>query len=102
MEPQVPFVVRRGDAVAVVSERPIFVGGARPVDVSSCRTITTMHSTRDAGLAGLMIVSAAVLCAGAGAGLGALVGAVLPLAVVGVFVGFGLGFRLVYTRFRDV
>jgi hypothetical protein len=61
-----------------------------------------MHSTRDAGLAGLMIVSTAVICAGAGAAIGALVGALLPLAVVGVFVGFGLGFKLVYARFKDV
>jgi len=61
-----------------------------------------MHSTRDAGLAGLMIVSAAVLCAGAGLGIGALVGAPFALAVVGVFIGFGLGFRLVYARFKDV
>ena len=74
----------------------------RPADVSSCRAITTMHSTRDAGLAGFMIVSTAVLCAAVGAGIGALVGTPLALAVVGVFVGFGLGFRLVYTRFRDV
>jgi hypothetical protein len=61
-----------------------------------------MHSTRDAGLAGLMIVSTAVLCGGIGAGLGALIGALMPLAIVGVFIGFGLGFRLVYTRYRDL
>jgi hypothetical protein len=61
-----------------------------------------MHSTRDAGLAGLMIVSSAVLCAGIGLGLGALIGVPMPLAVVGVFVGFGLGFRLVYARYRDL
>jgi hypothetical protein len=61
-----------------------------------------MHSTRDAGLAGFMIVSTVVLCAGIGLGLGALVGAALPLAIVGVFVGFGLGFRLVHARYRDL
>ena len=61
-----------------------------------------MHSTRDAGIAGFMIVSTAVLCGGIGAGLGALAGAVMPLAIVGVFIGFGLGFRLVYARFRDI
>jgi hypothetical protein len=61
-----------------------------------------MHSTRDAGMAGIMIVSTALLCAGIGAGLGALVGAVMPLAIVGVFIGFGLGFWLVYARFKDV
>jgi hypothetical protein len=61
-----------------------------------------MHSTRDAGLAGFMIVSTAVLCAAIGLGLGELVGAPLALAVVGVFIGFGVGFRLVYARFRDL
>jgi hypothetical protein len=61
-----------------------------------------MHSTRDAGLAGFMIVSAAVVCAAIGTGLGALVGAPLALGVIGVFIGFGLGFRLVYARFKDI
>jgi hypothetical protein len=61
-----------------------------------------MHSTRDAGVAGFMIVTTALLCAGVGAGVGVLVGAPLALAVIGVFVGFGLGFRLVYARFKDV
>jgi hypothetical protein len=61
-----------------------------------------MHSTRDAGIAGIMIVSTALLCAGVGLGLGALVGAAMPLAVVGVFIGFGLGFKLVYARFKDL
>jgi hypothetical protein len=61
-----------------------------------------MHSTRDAGMAGFMIVSTALLCAGIGLGIGALFGAAMPLAIVGVFIGFGLGFRLVYARFKDV
>ncbi|MBV9212377.1 MAG: hypothetical protein JOZ25_01890 [Actinobacteria bacterium] len=61
-----------------------------------------MHSTRDAAVAGFMLVTTALLCAAAGAGIGVLVGAPLALAVVGVFVGFGLGFRLVYTRFKDI
>ena len=61
-----------------------------------------MHSTRDAGIAGIMIVSSALFCAAIGLGLGALVGAVMPVAIVGVFVGFGLGFRLVFARFRDL
>ena len=61
-----------------------------------------MHSTRDAGLAGFLLVSTVLLCAAIGLGLGALFGAAMPLAIVGVFVGFGLGFRLVYARFRDV
>jgi hypothetical protein len=61
-----------------------------------------MHSTRDAGLAGLMIVSTIILCAGIAGGVGMLVGAPGPLAVIGVFVGFGLGLRLVYARYRDL
>ena len=61
-----------------------------------------MHSTRDAAVAGFMLVTTAVLCAAAGAGIGVLVGAPFVLAIVGVFVGFGLGFRIVYTRFRDI
>jgi hypothetical protein len=61
-----------------------------------------MHSTRDAGIAGIMIVSSALFCAAIGLGLGALIGAAMPLAVVGVFIGFGLGFKLVYARFKDL
>jgi hypothetical protein len=61
-----------------------------------------MHSTRDAGLAGLMIVSTIILCAGIAGGVGALFGVPGPLAVIGVFVGFGLGLRLVYARYRDL
>ena len=58
--------------------------------------------TRDAAIAGLMLVVTVVLCALAGLGIGALIGAALPLAIVGVFIGFALGFRLVYTRFKDI
>jgi hypothetical protein len=61
-----------------------------------------MHSTRDAGLAGFMIVSSVILFTAIGAGIGSLVGAPGPLAVIGVFVGFGVGLRLVYARFRDI
>jgi hypothetical protein len=61
-----------------------------------------MHSTRDAGIAGIMIVSTALLCAAIGLGLGALIDAAMPLAVVGVFIGFGVGFKLVYARFKDL
>ena len=68
----------------------------------SCRATTTMQSARDAGLAGIMVVSTALLCAGVGLGLGALVGAAMPVAIVGLFIGFGLGFRLVYARFKDL
>ena len=61
-----------------------------------------MHSTRDAGIAGFLIVSSIILCAGIGAGVGVLLGASGPLAVVGVFIGFGLGLRLVHARYRDL
>ena len=61
-----------------------------------------MHSTRDAAMAGFLLVTTALLCAAVGAGIGALVGAALAFAIVGVFIGFGRGFRLVYTRFRDL
>jgi hypothetical protein len=61
-----------------------------------------MHSTRDAAMAGFLLVTTAALCTAVGAGIGALAGAPLALAIVGVFIGFGLGFRLVYTRFKDL
>ena len=102
MKPQVPFFVRRGDAVPSCRTERVVVGRVARLTSLSCRAITTMHSTRDAGVAGFMIVSTVVLCAAAGAGIGSLVGAPLALAIVGVFVGFGLGFRLVYSRFKDI
>src|SRR2546421_11526273 len=74
----------------------------RPADVSSCRATTTMHSTRDAGVAGFMIVSTAVLCAAVGAGVRGLIGAPPGLAVGGGFLGFRLGVRLVYASLKDV
>jgi hypothetical protein len=58
--------------------------------------------SRDAALAGFMLVVTALLCAGAGAGIGALLGAPALLGILGLFVGFGLGFALVYQRFRDI
>lgn len=61
-----------------------------------------MQSARDAGLAGIMVVSTALLCGGVGLGLGALVGAAMPVGIAGLFIGFGLGFRLVYARFKDL
>ena len=61
-----------------------------------------MHSTRDAAVAGFLIVVTAALCALAGAGVGSLAGATFAGTVIGVFVGFGLGFRLVYSRFKDI
>jgi hypothetical protein len=58
--------------------------------------------TRDAAIAGLMLVVTVVLCGLVGMAIGAAIGAALPLAIAGVFIGFGLGFRLVYTRFKDI
>jgi hypothetical protein len=58
--------------------------------------------SRDAALAGFMLVTTAVITAAAGLGIGALVGAPALLGILGLFIGFGLGFALVYTRFRDI
>jgi uncharacterized membrane protein YkvI len=58
--------------------------------------------SRDAALAGFMLVVTAVLCAGAGAGIGAALGVPALLGIIGLFVGFGLGFALVYNRFKDI
>jgi hypothetical protein len=58
--------------------------------------------SRDAALAGFMLVVTAVLTAFAGLGIGALVGAPALLGILGLFIGFGLGFALVYTRFKDI
>ena len=58
--------------------------------------------SRDAAIAGVMLVVTIVACAGIGAGVGALVGAAFPLAILGVFAGFAIGLRVVYTRFRDI
>ena len=58
--------------------------------------------SRDAALAGFMLVVTAVLCAGAGAGIGAALGSPALLGIIGLFAGFGLGFALVYNRFKDI
>jgi hypothetical protein len=58
--------------------------------------------SRDAALAGFMLVVTALLCAGAGVGIGAALGAPALLGVLGLFIGFGLGFALVYNRFKDI
>ena len=58
--------------------------------------------SRDAALAGFMLIVTAVLTAGVGLGLGELVGAPALLGILGLFIGFGAGFALVYTRFRDI
>jgi hypothetical protein len=53
-------------------------------------------------VAGYLLLSVVVLCAGIGAGIGALVGAVAPLLIVGVFLGFFAGLALVYSRYRTL
>jgi hypothetical protein len=58
--------------------------------------------SRDAALAGFMLVVTAVLCAGIGVGIGAVIGAPAPLGILGLFIGFGLGFALVYNRYKDI
>ena len=58
--------------------------------------------SRDAALAGFMLVITAVLCGGVGVGIGAALGAPALLGILGLFVGFGLGFALVYNRFKDI
>lgn len=58
--------------------------------------------SRDAALAGFLLVVTAVLCGGIGLGVGLAVGAAALLGILGLFVGFGLGFFLVYTRFKDI
>jgi ABC-type multidrug transport system permease subunit len=58
--------------------------------------------SRDAALAGFMLLITAVLCGGVGAGIGAALGIPVLLGLLGLFVGFGLGFALVYQRFKDI
>jgi hypothetical protein len=58
--------------------------------------------SRDAALAGFMLVVTALLSAGVGLGIGALVGAPALLGILGLFLGFGAGFALVYSRFKDI
>ena len=58
--------------------------------------------SRDAALAGFMLVVTALLCAGVGVAIGAALGAPALLGILGLFVGFGLGFALVYNRFRNI
>jgi hypothetical protein len=58
--------------------------------------------SRDAALAGFMLVVTAVLCGGVGLGIGAAIGAPALLGILGLFIGFGAGFALVYTRFKDI
>ena len=58
--------------------------------------------SRNASLAGFMLVVTALLCAWVGAGIGAALGSPALLGIVGLFAGFGLGIALVYKRFRDI
>jgi hypothetical protein len=58
--------------------------------------------SRDAALAGLMLVVTALMCAGVGVAIGVALGAPALLGILGLFVGFGLGFALVYNRFRNI
>ncbi len=57
---------------------------------------------RDAAGAGMLMLSANLLCAGVGAALGALIGAVVPLLLAGFFVGFFVGIGVVAKRFHDL
>jgi uncharacterized membrane protein YkvI len=58
--------------------------------------------SREAALAGFMLVVTAVLCAGAGVAIGEVLGVPALLGILGLFIGFGLGFALVYNRFKDI
>jgi hypothetical protein len=50
-------------------------------------------------LAGMMIVSAILMCSAIGAGIGLLAGHVAPFALAGAPVGLVLGFYSVWIRF---
>jgi ABC-type multidrug transport system permease subunit len=58
--------------------------------------------SRDAALAGFMLLVTALLCGGIGAGVGVAIGAPALLGILGLFIGFGVGFALVYSRFKDL
>lgn len=53
-------------------------------------------------VAGLMLLSALLLCGAAGAVVGALVGAFVIFLIVGIFAGFVLGIVAVRARFPDL
>ncbi len=57
---------------------------------------------RDVAGAGMLGLSATLLCTGIGAGLGALLGGFAPLLLVGFSVGFFLGIAVVIRRFRGL
>jgi hypothetical protein len=56
---------------------------------------------RDVAGAGVLMLSANLLCAGIGAAVGALLGALVPLAVAGFLIGFFVGIYVVTKRFRE-
>lgn len=56
----------------------------------------------DAATAGITLVAAMILCAGAGYGLGSLVGLAVPLGLIGLFAGVVAGLVLVYVRYRGL
>jgi hypothetical protein len=58
--------------------------------------------SRDAALAGFMLLTTAVLCAGVGLAVGVALGVPALLGILGLFIGFGIGFALVYSRFKDL
>jgi hypothetical protein len=53
-------------------------------------------------VAGLMLLSALILCGAVGGLLGALTGAVGPLLALGILVGFVVGIVAVRARFPDL
>jgi hypothetical protein len=53
-------------------------------------------------VAGLMLLSALLLCGAVGAVVGALVGALVVFLIVGIFAGFVLGIVAVRARFPDL
>lgn len=57
---------------------------------------------RDVAGAGVLMLSANLMCAGVGAGIGALVGALVPLGVAGFLIGFFVGIYVVAKRFREL
>jgi len=58
--------------------------------------------SRDAALAGFLLVTTALLCGGIGVGLGLALGVPALLGILGLFIGFGAGFALVYSRYKDL
>ena len=58
--------------------------------------------SRNAAVAGIMLLTTIVVCTAAGAGIGAALDATGPFAVGGGFVGIFLGFAVVYARFKQI